>query len=620
MDSTQKIPKNIFSLSVKNVLIVIVIGACSALVIVMLALSAFHVAYKGRIFPGLNVAGINVGGLTPTDAALKIDQVHRQSPSMLTVNYLSQPIQLDPALLGIAVDPVACAVDAFAFGRSSNPIRWVAEQLLIFLPSIDIAPTYIFDQAIAVDYLQRIKAFYDQPMVDASISVDGTLVQTTTPQTGSSLEIPESLKAIQESIQSPFHNDVQLHVEILEPDRIEIEGAAASTQKFLQRDFVITTPNDHDRAAAQWTIAPETLAQMLTFEKNGDQETKVLTPKLREDWTMNLLLSIAQEIDRNPQNSRFIFNDDTRELDLLLSAKDGAAVDPHQSLLNIQQALQAGNSTAELKIDVLPPEVPDDAAALDLGITELVQAESSYFFGSDQARIQNIEKAANEFHGLLVPPGETFSMADAMGDITLDNGYAEALIIFNGKTIEGIGGGVCQVSTTLFRTAFFAGFPITERHPHAYRVSYYEKTASNQRDANLAGLDATVFIPLVDLKFINDTPHWLLMETYINKPANRLTWKFYSTRKNQEVLWTTTGPTNIIEPQEPIYQLNSDLSSGEIDQVDWEAKGAEITVIRTVIRDDSAHLEDRFYTKYEPWRAVYEYGPGTEGIPPKTDN
>ena len=77
----------------------------------------------------------------------------------------------------------------------------------------------------------------------------------------------------------------------------------------------------------------------------------------------------------------------------------------------------------------------------------------------------------------------------------LDNGYSEALIIYNGKTIEGVGGGVCQVSTTLFRTAFFAGFPIEERHPHAYRVSYYEKTYGNKRDSNLAGLGRNRLYP-----------------------------------------------------------------------------------------------------------------------------
>ena len=105
-------------------------------------------------------------------------------------------------------------------------------------------------------------------------------------------------------------------------------------------------------------------------------------------------------------------------------------------------------------------------------------------------------------------------MADALGDVSLDTGYAEALIIFGDRTIKGVGGGVCQVSTTLFRTAFFGGYQIDERWFHAYRVKYYEQTASGGHDENLAGLDATVFAPQVDFRFTNDTPYWLLMETY----------------------------------------------------------------------------------------------------------
>lgn len=85
-------------------------------------------------------------------------------------------------------------------------------------------------------------------------------------------------------------------------------------------------------------------------------------------------------------------------------------------------------------------------------------------------------------------------MGNTLGDVSLENGFAEALIIYGGRTIKGVGGGVCQVSTTLFR-AVFAGFPVVERYSHAYRVSYYEKTVSNDIDANLAGLDATVYFP-----------------------------------------------------------------------------------------------------------------------------
>jgi vancomycin resistance protein YoaR len=204
-----------------------------------------------------------------------------------------------------------------------------------------------------------------------------------------------------------------------------------------------------------------------------------------------------------------------------------------------------------------------------------------------------------------------------MGDISLNNGYAEALIIYNGQTIEGVGGGVCQVSTTLFRTAFFSGFPIIERHPHAYRVRYYEKIAGNRIDPTLAGLDATVYVPEVDFKFKNDTPFWLLMETEVSVKNNTITWRFYSTSDGRKITWLTSGPTNLVEPPPPLYKENDSLSTGEIKQVDWEAQGADVNVSRTVCRNDSICLQDTFNTHYEPWRAVYEYGPGTEGIPPQ---
>ncbi|MDO9545598.1 MAG: hypothetical protein Q7J07_02470, partial [Pelolinea sp.] len=126
---------------------------------------------------------------------------------------------------------------------------------------------------------------------------------------------------------------------------------------------------------------------------------------------------------------------------------------------------------------------------------------------------------------------------------------------------------------------------------------------------------ATVYIPLVDLKFTNDTPYWLLMETYIYKPDSRLTWKFYSTYDGRLINWTTTGPTNTIEPKKPLYLSNEDLDAGEVKQIDWEAQGADVIVSRSVSRDNDLLFQDNFFTRYEPWRAVYEYGPGTEGIP-----
>jgi vancomycin resistance protein YoaR len=284
----------------------------------------------------------------------------------------------------------------------------------------------------------------------------------------------------------------------------------------------------------------------------------------------------------------------------------GRTLDIPATIAAINEGLSSAQREIPLAFITTDPTVKDDATAQDLGITELVVSASTYFSGSSPERIQNITTASSAFHGLLIPPGGTLSMADILGDISLDNGYAEALIIFGDKTINGVGGGVCQVSTTLFRAVFFGGYPIIERYPHAYRVGYYEQGPGSPGP----GLDATVFVPMVDFKFTNDNPSWLLMETYVTG-NNRLQWKFYSTSDGRTVDWSSKTSGKVDAPDD-LYRENPDLAEGEIKQVDYHADGLDVVVNRTVTRNGDVLYTDTIKTHYLPWQAVYEYGPGTE--------
>jgi len=290
----------------------------------------------------------------------------------------------------------------------------------------------------------------------------------------------------------------------------------------------------------------------------------------------------------------------------------GRTTDVPATIAAVNDALMRGEHAVALVVKEEQPGVPDTATAESLGIREKIMEQTTYFYESDPARVQNIRAAAAQFHGVFVPPGATFSMGEILSDITLDNGFTEAWIIYNGRTIKGVGGGVCQVSTTLFRTALYAGFPIVQRVPHAYRVSYYERTAGGGRDPKLAGMDATVYFPLVDFQFVNDTPYWLLMETYPTDTS--LTWKFYSTYDGRTVTVDASGPRNITPAPAPLFELNPEFSKNEIKQVDWAADGADATIIRTVWKNGVIYFTDPFITHYEPWQAVCQYGPETEDV------
>ncbi|HLE90477.1 MAG TPA: VanW family protein, partial [Anaerolineales bacterium] len=319
---------------------------------------------------------------------------------------------------------------------------------------------------------------------------------------------------------------------------------------------------------------------------------------------------VKDHVNRLPSNAKFIFNDETRQLDLMENSSVGRELDVGASIIAINEALARGEHTIPLVVNEAQPKIAGTATGQELGITELIWAETSYFYGSSPERIQNIKAASASFHGVLVAPGETFSMGQYLGDVSLENGFAEALIIYGGRTIKGVGGGVCQVSTTLFRAVFNAGFPIVERNSHAYRVSYYEQTASGAVDPRLAGLDATVYFPLVDFKFTNDSPYWILMETYVD--SGSLTWKFYSTSDGRSVTWDTTGPTNVVPAPPPSFEENPELRKNEMKQVDWAANGADVTVTRTVWRNGSVLFQDTISTQYQPWQAICQYGPDSK--------
>jgi vancomycin resistance protein YoaR len=137
-------------------------------------------------------------------------------------------------------------------------------------------------------------------------------------------------------------------------------------------------------------------------------------------------------------------------------------------------------------------------------------------------------------------------------------------------------------------------------------------TASGSVDTSLAGMDATVYFPLVDFKFTNDTPYWILMETYVDVSARTITWKFYSTSDGRTVEWDTTGLTNVVSAPEPVFEVNQELRKNEMKQVDWAANGADVTVTRTVWRNGAVYLQDDITTHYEPWQAICEYGPDSK--------
>ena len=580
--------------------------------LLIMLLVGFEVVYAERIYPGVYVQNMDLSGLTQEEARdRREDALAYTYQGNLTFTYGEKSWQAHPIDLGYLIDPAFSAQQAYDHGRKGWLPGNLVEISQAWFTGVQLPPVAFYDERISQRFVQSMAEEINQPVLEASLALEDAEVVVRRGQVGRELEIGGTLALIDIAFSQMQDLEVELPVVETEPIILDVAPQAELAREILSEALVLTAPVV-DGETGSWTIPSADLAAMLTVSpvENGDGETTDYEVGLNDTLFDVYLRSLAPDLEVNPVNARFIFNDDTRQLEVIQPAVIGRSLDIPASIAAIDTELKAGGHRVGLLFTSRQPEVTDSATAEELGIYELVQQETSYFYGSDPARVQNIQKASSEFHGLLIPPGATFSMADTLGNISLENGYAEALIIYGGQTIQGVGGGVCQVSTTLFRTTFFAGFPIVERHAHAYRVGYYEMRPDGSKDPNLAGLDATVFVPIVDFKFTNDTDHWLLMETYMG--SYNLTWKFYSTNDGRTVSWQTTGPTNIIPAPDPLYRENPELEKGEIKKVDYAADGAEISITRTVYKNDSVHFSDSFYTKFRPWQAIFEYGPGTE--------
>jgi vancomycin resistance protein YoaR len=216
--------------------------------------------------------------------------------------------------------------------------------------------------------------------------------------------------------------------------------------------------------------------------------------------------------------------------------------------------------------------------------------------------MQNIALAASRFDGVIIPPNGIFSFNEYLGDVTKEAGFNESLIIQGNRTSVGLGGGVCQVSTTAFRAAFFGGFEIVERWAHGYRVGWYEINSK-------PGLDATVYSPNLDFKFRNDTDYYMLIQTESDLVEGTVTFRFYSTNTGREVIVSEPETTNLVKHGPPLYEPDPSLPKGATKQVDWAVDGLDVRVKRSVQQGDQVLHEDEIFSHYAPWRAVYKVGP-----------
>lgn len=566
------------------------------LLVLLLVIARFEWQYKGRIYPGIQALGVDLSGLTPEEArgVLQTAATHYDLPP-IAIRHGDQVWALSQEELGIEVDTRGIVVQAFARGRNQDPWQNFLTQWRTFWRGTQLTPTIRARPGAISAAIASRTAGLNRPVTEPRLTLSDLQVVITASRPGQVVDINATRDLILQRIATHSGGVVDVQVEQVQAAAVDVSATQDAIQSTLEQPLVLT-----DRTGEfQFAIDPATMATLLRWQAD-DEARGGLRPEIDSEKLQALVESWAEQVYRPPLNARFDFNIKTNTLIELAPSVEGRELDVAATVATIIDAIQNGQSEVSLPIRQLAPAVPSGNPE-QLGIKELVAEGSTRFAGSSEARVKNIEVAASKFVGVVIPPDGIFSFNEYVGDVTAANGFEDSLIIAGDRTAVGVGGGVCQVSTTVFRAAWFGGFPIVERWNHGYVVSWYGEP----------GLDATIYTPNVDLKFRNTSGHYLLIKPLVDTKKGVLTFQFYGTKPD----WTVEAPkpkvSKRVDPPPPLYIEDPSLPAGKVVQFDWAVHGLDAVATRKVIAaDGTVLLEDTLKSHYLPWQAKYRFGPG----------
>ena len=416
---------------------------------------------------------------------------------------------MKPDSVLVDVDWGAAVEAAHQQGEGFGPLRGL-KRLGVRVFGGDVVPTTrVYDAAVR-SYVGRFAGALDRPRVEPSLRLRGIDAEIVTGRNGRLLDREAAEQVLVRALTSFSREPVALPLKV-DQTRFTAKDLAGAEVKV---ETALSAPADLLYGPGGWHLTRAKIARLLELPSGGSTEIQLAGPAAGRFFA-----NLRNRVNRAPKNAGFAIG--ARNAVRVVPAEAGRVLDAEATTRNLMAALlSTTNRRGELKVTSVAPErTTRDAKAM--GITGLVGAYQT-FYGGVPNRIHNVQLVAHLIDDHYIAPGAEFSFNDTTGERNEDKGFLEAPVIINGELENGLGGGVCQVSTTTFNAAYEAGLSITERTNHALYISHYPQ-----------GRDATVNYPDLDLKFVNDTEHWLWLRTFVT--SSSLTVALYGTPQNRRV-------------------------------------------------------------------------------------
>ena len=564
----------------------------------------WHNNYQNKIYPGIKIGSLNLSGKSAIEAQEIISEktsdiinsglVFKYNNKSITIDASVSSFDTDLSYPALTFDIENTVKQALVYSQDSTYFDYLLFRLKPQAKKI-IKPIYILDE----EKIKPVLADAFPELNIAPINSSFTLLKKTgelivePEEMGKEINYSLAFSEIKNNLDSLNNLPINLKTHSKYPNvkAGDLRSLAGEAKKIINGDSLKLEYKDlvKNTATTTWKIKPEKLINWLSInQENGSLKLSLDQTKIAEYLSLNISL----EIDTENIRPRFEIKDG-KVINWQIGTK-GRQLDIASSTEKISEAFLSGQKNVDL---IVKDVVADIFVSEDtLNVEEIIGTGHSNFKGSSANRIKNIQAGASAVNGMLIAPGEEFSLVKVLGNVDAENGYYPELVIKGDKTVKEYGGGLCQIGTTVFRAAIETGLPITYRRNHSYRVSYYEP----------AGMDAAVYIPEPDVRFINDTANYILIQSRIS--GNDIYFDFWGTKDGRTV--TITEPTvyNIVKPKPTKYIETTELAPGKERCTESAHNGADAYFDYKVVYPEAATTtpvhERRFSSHYVPWQKV----------------
>lgn len=550
-------------------------SAFAALLLLGLGVNAWTT--RDVIQPGVSVGGVDVGGMTRDEARqLLAREIGDRLGKPVDVRTPAGTVAVVPGSSGIGIDLDRALDQAYGTGR-------LEARLLPHLWSAQLdAPLQIASDTFLPEQLAKLQS---EPR-DARLVVkkDGT-ARVVEARTGAAFDTPSALRAIGlAGLAGRATVDVPVREQAPTISTEAARDALVRAQQLLEKPIALRF-----QSKRVGRVAPEDLAPLLRAAPAGTGvalsiDAKGLSPLLKD---------ARSKVERKPRNAAFTADGKYAHI---RPDRDGLKIDVAATADNIVRAGTGEISRARIAVTRQPASfTTDDAKKLGIKVRLFKKPITTLMGASSGNRIHNVHLLADMLDGRIIKPGQTFDFNKAIGERTTARGFKVGQQIENGQLVPAVGGGVCQVVTTLYDAAFYAGLKITDRRNHDFYISHYP-----------LGMDATVSWGGPEFRFVNTLKHAIMIKTsYTN---STMSVQFYGTREGITVTqktgerhsFTSPGVRRIVDPSlEPGTEVREGGGSG----------GFTVTVYRTVKKNGKVIRKDEFTSHYTPADVILKVGP-----------